>query len=76
MVGLPFPLDRGQSVGQIIGATAGVIGLALQPFGTDCVRQDGVNWEMVISTARQVVVSAAMVASSLAAMPAMVSSVR
>ena len=42
----------------------------------DCVRQDGVNWEMVISTARQVVVSAAMVASALAAMPAMVSSVR
>jgi hypothetical protein len=27
---------------------------------SDCVRQDGVNWEMAISTAHQVVVSAAM----------------
>jgi hypothetical protein len=42
----------------------------------DCVRQDGVNWEAVISTVGQVVVSAARAASSLAAMPAIVSNVR
>jgi hypothetical protein len=42
----------------------------------DYVRQDGVNGESVISPARQVVVSAARAASSLAAMPAMVSSAK
>jgi hypothetical protein len=42
----------------------------------DCVRQDGVNWETAISTVGQVVVSVARVASSLAAMPVIVSNVR
>ena len=42
----------------------------------DCVRQAGVNWEAVISTVGQVVVSAARAASSLAAMPAIVSNVK
>ena len=42
----------------------------------DCVRQAGVNWEAAISTVDQVVVSAASAASSLAAMPVMVSNVR
>jgi hypothetical protein len=42
----------------------------------DCVRQGGVNWEAVISTVGQVVVSAASAASSLAAMPAIVSNVK
>ena len=42
----------------------------------DCVRQGGVNWEAVISTVGQVVVSAARAASSLAAMPAIVSKVK
>jgi hypothetical protein len=42
----------------------------------DCVRQDGVNWEMAISPAHQVVVSVARAASSLAAMPIIVSKVR
>jgi meso-butanediol dehydrogenase/(S,S)-butanediol dehydrogenase/diacetyl reductase len=44
--------------------------------GQDCVRQGGVNWEAVISTVGQVVVSAARAASSLAAMPAIVSNVK
>ncbi len=42
----------------------------------DCVRQAGVNWEEAISIVGQVLVSAARAASSLAAMPVMVSSVR
>jgi hypothetical protein len=42
----------------------------------DCVRQDGVNWEMAISTVGQVVVSAARAASSVAAIPVIVSNVR
>ena len=50
--------------------------LSRSDLGFDCVRQAGVNWEAVISTVGQVGVSAARVASSLAAMPVIVSSVR
>ena len=73
-VTLTRAMPAAELVGSLVAETQNL--LSCKPANRVSDRQDGVNWEMVISTVGQVVVSAARAASSLAAMPVMVSSVR